>query len=329
MKICKQCGKEFEGNWAKTRESEFCSRSCSNTYASRLKRAEINKKVSEKMTGTTFINGKRVDKIDYYNQHPKHCLICGNILSYKQRKRKTCSKECHKKQFAESFRKNPYAKIAGGMKDRGGRGKSGWWNGYYCASTYELVFTIYNLDHGISFERNKQSFPYEWKGKKHLYYPDYIIDGKFYEVKGYWSELVDIKAAAVPGGVTVLYEDDLKYCFNYVSEKYLNGGDQFQILYEKADFKRRIKHCEYCGKEFEILSGQDSRKRFCDTRCAARFRHGINDFKPLVKDIIKICEWCGNEFKPGYNKKTRFCSSSCAAYQQHNLRLNQNSFIIR
>lgn len=323
MKICKQCGKEFEGNWTKTRESEFCSRSCSNRYSSLIKREEINKKVSEKTKGTIFLNGKRVNNLELYNNNPKFCEVCGKKLSFELRKLKTCSPECARELRIEKWKASDYAKIAGGMKDRGGRGKSGWWNGYYCASTYELVFTIYNLDHGVSFERNKESFSYEYKGKKHLYYPDYIIDGKFYEVKGYWSELVDIKTAAVPGGVTVLYEDDLKYCFNYVSEKYLNGGDQFQTLYEKADFKRRIKHCEYCGKEFEILSGQDSRKRFCDVRCAINFRHSKKG--QLVKDKVKICEWCGKEFKPGYNKKTRFCSRECVYEWQRKMALKIKS----
>lgn len=45
---------------------------------------------------------------------------------------------------------------------------------------------IYNLDHGIKFERCKEKFEYEFEGKKHNYYPDFKLeDGTYVEIKGY------------------------------------------------------------------------------------------------------------------------------------------------
>jgi hypothetical protein len=53
----------------------------------------------------------------------------------------------------------------GGYERGSGRGKKGWFRGYWCDSTYELVFVAYALDHEIPFERNLEVFPYEYQGK--------------------------------------------------------------------------------------------------------------------------------------------------------------------
>ena len=45
---------------------------------------------------------------------------------------------------------------------------------------------IYNLDHGIKFERCKEKFEYEFEGKKYNYYPDFKLEnGTYVEIKGY------------------------------------------------------------------------------------------------------------------------------------------------
>ena len=57
---------------------------------------------------------------------------------------------------------------------------------------------------------------------------------------------------------------------------------------------------------------------FCECGCGKRvkrkgnrFIHGHNRKKP---DVVKLCEWCGEEFivKGNYNKSNRkFCSGRC------------------
>lgn len=118
---------------------------------------------------------------------------------------------------------------------RDGRSKSGYYKGYFCGSTYELVYTIYNIDHNIHFKRNKKGFQYEYNGKTHNYYPDYITAEGYVEIKGYWTDLVDIKLAAVNEPIKILYEKDLQYAFDYVSKTYLNGRkSNYQSLYDKT-----------------------------------------------------------------------------------------------
>ena len=48
-------------------------------------------------------------------------------------------------------RKHPIKHAPGGKRHGSGRGKKGWYKGYYCDSTWELAWVIYQLDHGVKF----------------------------------------------------------------------------------------------------------------------------------------------------------------------------------
>ena len=93
---CEHCGKimtEFYGS------GRFCSRACAN---SRYISKEIKEKISNSIKSSEiFINNIknnpdriREKSIQEYNKNPRRCTICGKILSYELRNRKTCSKEC-------------------------------------------------------------------------------------------------------------------------------------------------------------------------------------------------------------------------------------------
>lgn len=120
----------------------------------------------------------------------------------------------------------------GGKRHGSGRGKKGWYRGYFCDSTYELVYIIYNLDNGIEFKKCDRVYTYEYKGETHKYYPDFeLADGTIVETKGYYSEVVDIKAASIKDRpIKVLYEKDLQYAFDWVKEHYTYN--QLSDLYE-------------------------------------------------------------------------------------------------
>ena len=55
----------------------------------------------------------------------------------------------------------------------------------YCGSSWELAFVLYNIDHGRNVKRCKLKLPYTYHGKTYNYYPDYEVDGKVCEVKGF------------------------------------------------------------------------------------------------------------------------------------------------
>src|SRR3990167_815710 len=52
--------------------------------------------------------------------------------------------------------------------------------------TWEVAYAQYLDAQAISWRRNRTSFPYEWEGKLHKYYPDFYLvqNDEFIEVKG-------------------------------------------------------------------------------------------------------------------------------------------------
>ena len=104
----------------------------------------------------------------------------------------------------------------------GNRSKKGHYKGVYCGSSYELAYVIYNIDHNIPFTRCERYYEYLYNGEPHLYFPDFELpDGTIIEVKGYHTELVDIKTAAVKDRqIKVLYKKDLLPYITYVCKKY-------------------------------------------------------------------------------------------------------------
>ena len=92
------------------------------------------------------------------------------------------------------------AKRNGGYRPGSGRGKSGWYRGYWCDSSWELAWIIYHLDRGWTFSRNTEKFAYTYDGVTKNYIPDFVLpDGTFVEVKGYFTPEVRAKLAVVPG----------------------------------------------------------------------------------------------------------------------------------
>lgn len=137
--------------------------------------------------------------------------------------------ELRKQKISQTMQANP---DAGGLRVGSGRGKKGWYKGYFCDSTYELAYIIYNLDNNVEFKRCTKVYTYEYKGKTHKYHPDFeLLDGTVVETKGYHTSLVDIKAASVTDcPIIVLYEKDLEYAFDWVKDHY--KFDDLSDLYE-------------------------------------------------------------------------------------------------
>jgi len=116
----------------------------------------------------------------------------------------------------------------GGYVKGSGRGKKGWYKGFFCDSSWELAYVIYCLDHGINIQRNTEKRTYVYEGKERNYIPDFIVEGELVEIKGYKTEqwLAKLKANQ---DVKVLYEKDLQDVLTYVK---LNYGNDFVRYYD-------------------------------------------------------------------------------------------------
>lgn len=242
---CKKCKKEFIVNITDKRfetgkYTKYCCRSCAN---SRVFSEESNLKKSIRMKGYRF--GAITES---FKKITKTCPVCKKEFKvFLSSKRIYCSKDCYNGDKKAEFRK----KAPGGYRKGSGVCKGGWYKGYWCDSSYELAWIIYNLDHNIKFTRNLEAFDYEFENKKRKYYPDFILeDGSYIEIKGYKTEVTKFKLAVIEN-IKILYKEDLKDIFEYVVGKY---GKDYIRLYEGNPHNQYTNTCEICGKPCKVKS---------------------------------------------------------------------------
>jgi len=169
----------------------------------------------------------------YTEEHRKK--ISDSLKGIATGKASTPIKEAERKEkISETMKKNP---LSGGLRKGSGKGKKGKYKGYWCDSSWELAWVIYNIEHNIKFERNNVGFEYEYKGKKRKYHPDFLISETYYEIKGRRSfEKMDDenkeKIKQFKFNLNVLYEKDMKQYLTYVINKY---GKDYIRLYEQGE----------------------------------------------------------------------------------------------
>lgn len=181
----------------------------------------------------------------------------------------------------------------GGYRIGSGYGKKGWYKGYYCDSSWELAFVMYNLDHGILFERNTKKFSYIFNNKKHYYIPDWIIDNKFIEIKGYWSKQWQAKLDQFPNSLSlkIISKKDIVPYIEYAENKY---GKNFISQYDNYKGNKetiRVKKNSMTIKELNnrknliINSGVDLSKY----GCISKLSRIIGLSKRQIYLTIKYC----------------------------------------
>lgn len=252
---CENCNLEHDGTYGSGR---FCSNKCARGFSTKNKRNEINKKVSKKLKGRNDYSWNKNPELYIY----KLCPICNTKFnSLKSRNQIHCSPKCvrknpeYRKKISEAMKKNPNA---GGFRKGSGRGKNGWYKNYWCDSSWELAWVIYNLDHNIKFQRNTQGFIYIFKNKKHLYYPDFILeDGTYVEIKGIMNERNKAKFEHFKNHLLILKKKEMLPYLEYVN---VNYGNDFIRLYEDNPHNKRLNECEICG--------EPAIKKLCSRKCA-------------------------------------------------------------
>ena len=111
-------------------------------------------------------------------------------------------------------------------------GKCGYYKGFWCDSSWELAFLVYHLDNKIGIKRNKKGFKYIFYKKKHLFYPDFIVNNEYFEIKGKVDRKTNAKLKCFPDNITINLIDKTKIAkyTNYAIEKY--GKEYADNLYE-------------------------------------------------------------------------------------------------
>lgn len=258
-KTCPRCGKPH------TKSGRFCSISCAHSHMVSLEHRQ--------KTSASIKKYRKSVNPDYVPEADKMrtCVYCGRGF-YSSVRRKCCSKSCFEKLRNERMAKLSPRAIQvcrenghlGGYREGTGKAKTGYYKGFYCGSTYELVWLIYQLDHG----RDVQRFPgmLQWNGVKYI--PDFLQDGKIVELKGYWQKRVDEKcevARRCGYDIVVLYGDDLREEFRWVKEHY--QYKRVEELYD--DYKPKFElTCCHCHQIFYRDTAPKTETVFCSPRCA-------------------------------------------------------------
>lgn len=213
-RTCEVCAKPLK--WEQ-RNNKFCGHSCSAAFTN-TERGPMSQELKQKISSA--LKKSVPARID-----TKNCLNCKSEFTVTRinRKKQFCCRKCA--DIGRDMSNN------GGYREKGGRGKQGWYKGYYCNSSWELAWVIHSLEHNKIFKRNTKGFAYIFNGKKLNYYPDFINeDGTYTEIKGYNSNQWEAKKLQFPHSLTILDKQTIKPYIDYVIEKY---GKNFIRLYEK------------------------------------------------------------------------------------------------
>ena len=171
---CEYCGNEHDGSFATGR---FCNIKCSNGFSTKSKRKEINKKVSNTLTG----------KYTIYEEIERKCIICKTNFKIKSNcTKKTCSDKCKNKLISNKLKIILPGKC-GGYRKGAGRTKGDYYKEQYFDSPFEIEVAKFLDKHNIKWKRNTKRFYFIWNNKKTYYIPDFLINENLYlETKGYW-----------------------------------------------------------------------------------------------------------------------------------------------
>lgn len=225
--ICKVCGKEFLINctdnvFKKGKFRQTCSIKCAHKLTSlNTDKEKRNNKISKSLSGR-ILNVKI---------HKCNCAYCGKefeqlLLSSGRLSRKIyCCTSCSNKGKHNKLSAKAKSINFGGYQPNSiKKHKHGIYCGIHYDSSWELAFLVYNLDHNKNIQRCAEVRTYiDKEGNEKRYYPDFIIDGIIYEIKGFEDDNAKLKAYYNPD-IKVLKYDKIKPYLDYVKDKY---GDKF------------------------------------------------------------------------------------------------------
>lgn len=270
MFSCQFCGRAFTTSHAHTQHEKYhCNLNPDRQKVNRTKFYTDHKKTACKICGKLFdvanikkheaSCGKLKKESVYHVTHDGlNCIFCGKLCKHKNslaQHELRCKENPKRKSFncladyvvieTDDAKRLRYDNCQSTLRARIATGevcydntirfkyKFGTYKGYHCDSSWELAFVLYNLDHGVTFSRNTLCFPYEYDGVIHNYYPDFIIDNVYYEIKSYVDDRVQSKCRDFPSDKTliILDHDKMQKYLSYCESTY---GKNFAELYDRS-----------------------------------------------------------------------------------------------
>lgn len=218
MYHCKYCSKEYENPKSVASHTKWCKQN-PDRY---IPFESINKQCKRRTEINTNIN-KDPEKIAKTRATLKRKHANGELTAPKSST--PAIERDRRKKLSRAAKKRGL----GGYVKGSGIGKSGWFKGIWCDSSWELAYVIWCIDHNKDISRCKDRRSYVHNGKTSTYIPDFEVDDCIVEIKGYKTPRWESKITQHPD-ITVLYESDLKDVFDYVKRKY---GSDYTKLYNK------------------------------------------------------------------------------------------------
>lgn len=276
--VCEKCGKLMT---EKFRSGRFCCISCANSRVRTKETKEkiwksINKYYGNNIEGLSYTerpkkaskpkgNKPRFRKLrntqkKVFIHKPKitNCIICGKQFERIGRTtRTTCSDEClHQLRIKRSI---DNIKKIGYHKTIYSQYKFGTYKGFECDSSWELAFLVYCLDNNLLIERNKIGFNYTYKNTERTFFPDFLVNDTYYEIKGVWTEQVIEKVNQFPKDkkLVIIDRKAMKKYIDYCKSIY---GKRFaETLYDndKPNWTQSDKYKHFIEKDYHRKSISD------------------------------------------------------------------------
>jgi hypothetical protein len=195
--VCKTCGQSLK--FHNNSYSKYCSRKCSNN--DNEVREKIQKSCSKSLLNIYKFKGDEIKekRLNTLSEKYGEKLQSSSPFSVKEIQKqakkvikerygteyitkipeivKKIKKTCLERYGAENITQtNDYAKY---------HHKRVEYNGLTFDSGWEVIVYQYCINHNLNFEYQPNiQFKYYYKGKEKIYQPDFLIEGKLYEVKG-------------------------------------------------------------------------------------------------------------------------------------------------
>jgi very-short-patch-repair endonuclease len=136
MKTCENCSSLNNGNYGSGR---FCSSTCARGFSTKNKRAEINEKVSKKLTGYYFKSDLKLEKtIKIKVQTDRHCKYCNSVFYFRKKTNEFCSNTCSAK--FRTLNKQYIQKLSDAANNNIANGTHQGWQSRKVRSYAELFF---------------------------------------------------------------------------------------------------------------------------------------------------------------------------------------------